>query len=161
MTVQEFQADNIETISRLLAHFLETTHDARRDWKPAVEGAAGVRSAHEQVAECIAVNRVFAALLRGETPQPPNPGDTTLPFADCAGAQTMLIESGKELANVIRAMSDEDLSRMYVTRRGPMPGAQIIVLPYRNMAYHSGQINFIQLLYGDTEFRPQPAPKTA
>ena len=25
-------------------------------------------------------------------------------------------------------------------------------MPYRNMAYHAGQVNYVQMLYGDTEF---------
>jgi hypothetical protein len=71
----------------------------------------------------------------------------------------MLEESARELANAVRAMTDDDLTREFVSRRGPMPGANLIEVPLRNMYYHGGQINQLQLLYGDTEYRlPPPLP---
>ena len=37
-----------------------------------------------------------------------------------------------------------------------MAGENVIVMCLRNMAYHAGQTNFIQILYGDTEFHVPP-----
>lgn len=160
-SVQEFQAGNIERMGQTLAYALEKTREDRRDWKPEVEGAAGVRSALDQMAECITVNKMIALVLRGETPPPPPPGGGPMQaprtFTTLEEAQAQLIGSAKELADAIRALSDADLQREFPSRRGPMPGARLIEIPYRNMAYHWGQINLIQLLYGDTEFHiPQP-----
>ena len=37
-----------------------------------------------------------------------------------------------------------------------MKGITLIEMPYRNMAYHCGQLNFIQTIYGDKEFHLPP-----
>jgi hypothetical protein len=159
VTVQEFQAGCIERAGRTVAFFLETTLPERRDWKPAVEGAAGMRSALDMVGECILLNRTTADILRGGSPPTTSPIHLPRPFADPAEAGPMLEESARELANVVRSMTDADLTREFVSRRGPMPGANLIEVPLRNMYYHGGQINQLQLMYGDTEYRlPPPLP---
>jgi hypothetical protein len=159
MTVQEFQASAIERAGLTLAFFLEQTQADKQDWTPTVEGAEGLRSALNMVGECILVNRLIAGTLRGETPPPGRPMDAERPFTDAAEAGPMLIASAEELANAVRAMSDEDLLRAYPSRRGPMPGYILIEIPFRNMHYHGGQMNMLQLCYGDTEFRVPTLPK--
>lgn len=158
MTVQSYMADRIAQAGRTLAHFLETTPEERRNWTPVVEGAAGLRSILDQVSECVHVNRMVAELLAGQEPQWRNPIEARRPWTDDADAAELLIGSADALADAVRAMSDEDLERGYATRRGTMPGHLVIELPYRNMHYHGGQINLLQLLYGDTEFRV-PTPR--
>jgi hypothetical protein len=160
MTAQEYQADAIERAGAYLAHFIATTAPDRHDWVPQVDGAAGLRSALDQVAECIAVNRIFAALLAGDTPSPPAP-DAPRPFTDADDARAQLLQSAVSLAAVVRTLTDGDLAREFVTRRGPVPGAAAIEIPYRNMQYHAGQINQLQLLYGDAEFHSPPLPPRA
>ena len=160
MTVQEFQADRIESIGRLVAHFLENTDENRREWVPQVEGAAGLRCALDQVGECIHVNRMMAAILRKEEPPAVGPMTAPRPFDNPQDAALLLIESAKECADAVRGLADEDLQHAFPTRRGPMPGHMVLEIPYRNMAYHGGQINMLQLLYGDTEWRvPSAASK--
>jgi hypothetical protein len=161
MTVQEFQAGCIERAGRTLAFYLETTLPERRDWKPQVEGAAGLRSALDLVGECILLNRTTADILRGGPPPTTSPIFLPRPFADPAEAGPMQEESARELAVAVRAMTDADLTREFVSRRGPLPGFNLIEMVLRNMHYHGGQINQLQLLYGDTEFRVPPplAPK--
>lgn len=160
MTVQEFQGGAVERAATLLAHFLDTTVEDKRDWTPPIDGAAGLRTAREQVRECILVNRMLAKILRGGeySPQPPSQSQEQ-PFSDIEEAKIKLVESGKELGDAIRALSDEDLTREFPTRRGPMLGYLLIEMPLRNMHYHGGQINMLQMCYGDTEFRPTPAKK--
>jgi len=53
-------------------------------------------------------------------------------------------------------MSEADLSRVFEHPRGQMSGENVIIMCLRNMAYHAGQANFIQILYGDTEFHVPP-----
>lgn len=156
MTVQTYMADRIAQAGRLLAHFLETTPEDRRNWIPVVEGAAGLRSIHDQVSECIHVNRMVAELLSGQEPQWRNPIEAERPWTDDADAGELLIGSADALAEAVRSLSDDDLAREFRTRRGTMPGHVALELPYRNMHYHGGQINLLQLLYGDTEFRVPP-----
>ena len=151
MTVQEYMAGKAERAAGFLAFCVGTTREDRVDWKPEVEGAAGIRSVLDLAGECIGFNRAVAMLLRGEAP-PPSPG-ATRPFGDATEAQGQVLASAKEMADAVRGLSDEALRRDYSTPFGPMAGLQLIEIATNNMSYHTGQVNMIQLLYGDTEFR--------
>ncbi len=157
MTVFEFQAGRIETTAELLAHALATTPPDKQDWRPTLPGAAPTRSALEQVGECVIVNRYFAALLRGESPEgnPLGQGVPVFALADDAGAE--LLASARELADAVRALPDDALQGTVAHWRGPLPVTRALDAPNRNMAYHAGQINFIQLLAGDSEYHLPPA----
>src|ERR1051325_6782116 len=102
MTVQEFMADQIERMAAGLASFIETTAPDRISWRPEAAGSAETRSALEQAQECIAVNRYFAALLRGEQLEIPAGGVRGTPLEDVEDARSQLEESSSELAESIR-----------------------------------------------------------
>ncbi|HLJ53760.1 MAG TPA: DinB family protein [Chthonomonadaceae bacterium] len=154
MTVPEYIARQTERVGEALAHFIATTPEDRLVWHPAVEGGAPTRSILEQAAECVSVNRRIAALLRGATEQSGTP--PAVKFANGQDAQEQVVISARELAAAIGSMTEADLSRSYEHPRGQMSGENIIIMPLRNMAYHAGQANFIQILYGDTEFHVPP-----
>ena len=151
MTVQEFQAEKIEGAAKLLAFWLSAMPEDKQSWVPEVVGAAGLRTAREQVAECAAANRFFATLLRGEKAIPFRPFEVKSEYASSEEAQQDLIASAAECAAAVRGLSEADLEKEY-RLRWSMTGYQVIEFPYRNMTYHSGQLNQLQLLYGDTEF---------
>lgn len=149
-TIAQWQARQIEKAAHCLSVFVESTREDRLKWRPTVDAASNTRSVLEQVGECIFANRRFSYILRGETPPaPPAEFDS---FESAADATKQLRESAATLAEQMRGLSVADLAREYQTHRGPMPGALAIQFPLRNMTYHMGQINMIQLLYGDTEF---------
>lgn len=152
MNVFEFQAGRIETTAELLAHALATTAPDKQDWRPALPGSVPTRSALEQVGECVLVNRYFAALLRGESPDGNPLGQNVPAFASASEGAAQLLDSARELADAVRALSDEALSGTLPHWRGPLPVVRALDGPNRNMAYHAGQINFIQLLAGDPEY---------
>ena len=152
MTVQEFMAEQIERMGAGLASFIETTAPERVTWRPEAPGSSETRSALEQAQECIAVNRYFAALLRGEQIEVPAGGVRGTPLRTVEDARQQLTESSAELANAIRNSSDDALARTYSHWRGPASGYKLMIGAYRNMAYHAGQINLIQMLGGDGEF---------
>jgi hypothetical protein len=159
LSVFEFQARKIERMAASLAHFVATTAPDRLDWSPIVDDQSETRSAMAMVGECVGVNLYTAALLRGEA-APPVPGHEGNPqptFAGSGDAVQQLISSGQKLAAAVRDLDDESLSRPYPHWRGPILGEVIIEVAYRNMAYHAGQINMIQLLTGDTEFHVPPS----
>jgi hypothetical protein len=152
MTPQQLLAEQVERIADSIAHFVETTAPEALDWKPENPGSAGSRSILQMVAECVAVNRRFTAKLShadSEGIQEPvleNSGD----------AVKQIIDSGRRFAAVIRDLSDDALAADYLHKGNHVSGDYLIVGAYRNMAYHSGQINLIQMLKGDPEFhRPQ------
>ena len=156
LTVPEYIARQTERMADSLAHFIATTPDDRLVWHPSIEGGAQTRSILEQVSECVVVNRTMAALLRGGTVPAANPDTPPLRFANGQDAQEQLVASARELAAAIRGMSDADMTRTYEHPRGTMLGENVIMMCLRNMAYHAGQANLIQILYGDTEFHVPP-----
>ena len=157
MNAQEYMAEQIERMGQTLAHYVGTTDAARLTWQPRIEGSAPTRSVLEQVGECVVINRHFAALLRGESPTMPAGSWIGPDFADGQDAQTQLIASATELAQAVRIFPDADMPRTYTLRRGTTTGSNLIMMAHRNMAYHAGQINLIQLLTGDAEFHMPPA----
>lgn len=156
MQVPEYMAAQTERMIDSLAHFLNSTQPEKQNWQPRVEGSAPTRSALEQIAECVLVNRVIAGTLRGETPPPPATQGQTITFETAEEAEQQLRASGAELAAAIRSMTEEDLERTYQHPRGQFLGANVIMMSFRNMAYHAGQINLIQMLAGDPEFHVPP-----
>lgn len=156
MNIQDYMATQTERMTDSLAHFIATTREDKLHWQPQTHGSAPTRSVLEQIAECVVVNRMIAAALRGETPPPPDVSGPPLVLSNAAEAQSELHESGVELVAAIRTMTEEDMERMYQHPRGQFLGANLIMMPLRNMAYHAGQINLIQILAGDPEFHVPP-----
>jgi hypothetical protein len=156
MTVAEYIARQTERMADSLAHFVGTTPADRLVWHPKIEGEATTRSVMEQISECVSVNRAFATLIRTGAMSIPPGGWPDIAFVNGSDAQEQLVSSARELGEAIRSMSDEDMSRAYEHPRGPILGENLVLMGYRNMAYHAGQINFIQTLYGDTEFHIPP-----
>ncbi len=156
MNVPEYVARQTERMAEALAHFIATTPEDKLVWHPKLEGSAPMRSILEQVGECVSVNRYIAALLRGENVTPPSGGWPAIAFANGQDAQEQLVASARALADAIRNLDEEALNRTFAHPRGPMRGENLILSCYRNMAYHAGQANFIQMLYGDAEFHTPP-----
>ncbi len=149
-TIAQWQARQIEKAASILAKFVESTHEDKLTWRPATGEHSVTRSVLEQVAECVFVHHRFQCILRDEPlPTPPESFDR---FRSAPEAIKELKDSAKALAELVRTMDTAALARDYNSHRGPMPGAMIIQFPIRNMTYHMGQINMIQLLYGDAEF---------
>jgi len=152
-TIFEFQARRIERMAASLAHFMTTTAPDKLEWSPATDTNSQTRSVMAMVGECVQVNRYVAALLRGETPEW---AASSITFTDSEDAKQQLVASGQELAAAVLALDEDALTRLYPHWRGPLPGESLLEAPYRNMAYHAGQVNMIQLLSGDTEFHLPP-----
>lgn len=157
MNAQEYMAEQIERMGPILAHYVATTAPDKLTWQPHVEGSAPTRSVLEQIGECIVINHHFAALLRGEEPTMPANSWKGPDIGNSQDAQNQLLASTTELAQAVRTFSDADMQRAYTLRRGVTTGSNLIMMAHRNMAYHAGQINLIQLLTGDSDFHMPPA----
>lgn len=152
MTAQEFMGEHIERMGLSVAHFVSTTEPSMLTWTQAAPNGHLSRTVLEVVAECVQANRLFAALLRGESPE--RPGELQLTSET---AQKEIVSSSQVLAAAVRALDDAGIDREYVHPvRGALTGKILLMGAYRNMAYHSGQINFIQILGGDSEFHLPP-----
>ncbi|MFI5385655.1 MAG: DinB family protein [Fimbriimonadales bacterium] len=150
-TLYEWQARQIEEAAKNVAFWVSTTPEDKLSWQPKAEGhESKARTIYDQIHECAQVNRRFGNLLRGieNGPWVPDPN-----YASSVEAQADLKASAAEIAAVIRILDDGALRRDYPTKSGSMTGAFIISLILGNMNYHGGQINQIQLLLGDDEFR--------
>ncbi len=149
MTAQQFMAEHVERMGHSVAHFIASTDPKLLDQHLETKGSEPARSILELVAECAAANRYFAALLNGGTH-----GQPTIPeFANPDEASHEIIASANVLADAIRSAHDEAFEQEFQHwSRGPLSGKILMMGAYRNMAYHSGQINFIQILAGDQEF---------
>jgi hypothetical protein len=152
----EYQATKTERMAATLAHFVSTTAPDRVDWTPATEEASQTRSIMAMLTECIGVNFYTAALLRGEAPAAPGRGAPPITYSDTADALRQLVDSAEMLAAAIRGLDESALTRTFPHWRGPIIGTTMIELAYRNMVYHAGQVNMVQLLAGDTEFHVPP-----
>jgi hypothetical protein len=154
MDAQEYMAEQIELIAESMAHFIEVTDTEKRTWKPLIAGSAPTRSTLELAGECVATNRYFAALLRGEAVAMPAGGAKVPPINSAEEARRELMASSKELSDAVRRMTETEMDRLYSHWRGPTTGKKLVMGVYRNMAYHVGQINLIQILGGDADFHP-------
>jgi uncharacterized damage-inducible protein DinB len=65
----------------------------------------------------------------------------------------LVIESAEEVCKAIDSLSDEALEgAITMPWGGIFPASHAILLPASHMNYHDGQVNYIQLLLGDTRF---------
>lgn len=156
MKVTEYLANQTERIAAGLANFISTTNPDKLNWKPELPGSKGTRSVLEQVSECVQVNLMMAKLFRGESVTATSGGMPVLEFSDTAAAKEALIESAAEFASVIRNLDETALEKTYSHPRGEILGQNMMLMALRNMAYHAGQINLIQMLDGDAEFHVPP-----
>jgi hypothetical protein len=150
--VFDWHARLIERAAVMFGHSILHTDPAKIDWRPDMDGQAKCRTIRAQIAECTQVNRAMAKLLRGEDPGKPD-FEEGADFATPEEGVNELKSSANELAESIRGLDDEALTRPYKTGLGTLTGAQVIELALANMNYHMGQVNYIQMMYGDTEFR--------
>lgn len=156
MDVFHWQAKLVRRSAHLLAHYLEQTSPDRLNWRPYLPESAEMRSAFDIVFECAKVNRRFTALLLDREAAPAEKDHS---YSSLADAKNDLLTSAEDLAKTIEGLPEAALDREFKTASGQVKGKFLLELPVNNMYYHGGQINMIQLLYGDPEFH-RPADFT-
>lgn len=146
-TAFEFQGRQALGAAKNLIAAMKSTHADRLTWQPKAEEASQTRNVFEQVGECIRVNRMMAMRLSDDMSELPEAADPTT----VEEAEAQLLDSAQAFADAIKKLDGSVMDRMYDVWNG-LPGRVLLTLPVANMYYHMGQINMIQLLYGDTEF---------
>jgi hypothetical protein len=147
MTMFDWHATLIESAADRLAFWIEKTREDKANWAPTTDESCNTRSALQVGSECVFVNKRNAALFRSE---PFNQEEVQ--YTSVADCTRDLRSTAKELGDAVRKLSPDCLSQVYETRFGPIPGVVLLQLALGNLYYHGGQVNMIQLLYGDPKF---------
>jgi len=144
-----------EAINSLFVSAKHVPADKQTNWVPM--GAA--RTTLSQAVEVALSAYFFAGVLQGKTPDISDPDFQAKRAAAEAALSSVELAHEAALKNydmlysVIESLSDADLDSTAMVPWSPVPLAKsdIIFFPYWNTVYHIGQINYIQLLLGDTE----------
>ncbi len=140
-------------IAESMVHFIRTSHSLAPAVVTTEAGSISLNSVLDLAAECTAVNRMMMAVLTRGTV---GASRSTPTFTSMDEACQELLRSADELATVLASLSDSALSEEFQHPRAVMRGDNAVLAAYRNMAYHCGQINTLQLLGGDDEFHVPP-----
>lgn len=148
-TICQYLAEEARGNGRLLSFSIESTKSDPH-WKPSAKGAG--RSMLEQADECAKLNFAVAALLKGETPK-----QVEGPLvSDSKQAPEQVMASANALAEALEGMQDSELDKMVQLPFGTYPARFAAGIANANMIYHWGQVNYIETLDGDAEFRIPP-----
>ncbi len=115
-------------------------------WKP----EQGARTILHQIAECACINKMAAGMLA--TQQMPadfrEQLDASFAHNDTRDKTIASLKEGTALLTAaILAFPAEKLDSEIALPWGSHTLADMVFMPYWNMSYHEGQINYIQTLY--------------
>lgn len=141
MDLRETEIKRIEKVSELFLKAARAVPPDRQDWKPMPTG----KSAHEIVAHVGMANSFFAALLRGGAP-------SEMKSADSYETALKLFEESKsELTQTIRSIDPATFNQKRTMPWGEERTLKdLLTSPMPHMAYHWGQIAYLQTLWGDS-----------
>ncbi|MCS7300800.1 MAG: DinB family protein [Fimbriimonadales bacterium] len=124
-------------------------------WRPAEHA----RSALEILQECAVLPAVVAAWLHDRPQSPPSMEQYAPYWAQAETLTTLeaceqaLRENTQKLLQAVESLSDAELSQTAVAPWGrTYTLTEGCLIHHWNLIYHLGQIAYIQLLYGDTEY---------
>ena len=150
-----FLADITEKAVERIIAAVEKMPEDKQIWSPTLDGNSG-RSAKNLLCECIVVNTNWADTLTDASGKHSTPPDTIWGTLDDKAkaplAEIVAVLRGEttRLAGAIRELSDDAaMVPMESDWFGGMPQWEFASFPSENMNYHYGQINYIQVLYGD------------
>jgi hypothetical protein len=113
------------------------------DWH-APEAGTSVR---EILTTCVNANVMLAAAIKGEKQK------EIKVSTDSDALIKQVLDTAKEVCQAIDSLSDKDWAGTRTMPWGKeVPTSAATLLPAGEMSYHDGQINYIQLLLGDTKF---------
>jgi len=150
MNLQHLESRRIRALIELLYRAARHVPPERSEWKPEGKG----KSAREIVEHLVGANHAFARLIKGDA------FETTIEKADrqkvhiraenYEQALEALRASGEALAEAVASVPDDQLGR---ERRMPWGETwkltRVISTPSAHIAYHWGQLCYLQTLWGD------------
>ena len=135
----------------------------KRDWVPMKDA----RTVQDLLAECALTTLFYIAAAQGKMAEfatfvPDEPAKELWQkrrleaFKTLEGSEAVAQETFAELCQVLEAVPDGRLDEFQPHPMDPSKQAttaDLLFLAYWNLVYHTGQINYLQTLLGDTEQR--------
>lgn len=141
--MQELESRRVRALMELLLEAARHVPPDQAPWKP----ETNAKSAQEIVEHVAGVNEFFAQLIRGNDV---SGGPVAGSYESYEQALNALQASGEAVAAAIQAVPDEQLES---ERTLPWGEAwklrKLLVAPGTHIAYHWGQICYLQTLWGD------------
>lgn len=144
----------LDAVDELLRYAKAIPAD-KLNWRP----AAHARTALEILQECAVLPAAITAWLHDRPQSPPSMDQYALYWAQAEMLSTIeacehaLRENTQKLLQAVASLPEAELSQTAVAPWGKTYTlAEGSLIHHWNVTYHLGQIAYIQLLYGDTEF---------
>jgi len=155
MKLQQLESRRVQALMNLCVSAAQNVPADKIRWKPEGRG----RSVHEILEHLAGANHGFAALIRGsalpkEAANAPDRRSVKKTADSYQQALEALRESGQALSEAIASTADEQLGE-----KRPMPWGEtwemtrLLTSPGAHIAYHWGQICYLQTLWGDQQDR--------
>ena len=155
MKLQQLESRRVQALMDLCMNAAQDVPADKVRWKPEGKG----RSVHEILEHLAGANHSFAALIRGsalpkEATTAPDRQTVKKSADSYAQALEALRASGQVLASTIASVPEEKLGE-----KRPMPWGgtwemtRLLTSPGAHVAYHWGQICYLQTLWGDQRDR--------
>lgn len=156
MTLQEYMAGATRESAQWLRYTIERMPADHIYWHPEETG----RAVSEQIAECHSLNRsILNALRKRAAPEFLQEYDGSDDSGDFATALSKFLDESELLAREIELFPVDMLDDSVAM---PWQGetertfSWLIGLPYWNMTYHLGQLNYLQTAFGDLKKIEKP-----
>lgn len=146
---------NVERAHTRLVHLLSFVPDDKLTWAPSPSSRSSLRL----VAHCAASNAFFTKVIKNGLPQPmPTPeeffrglseGEATV--ATREEALALLEGTTADLRRAIDALTAIELDATPDSPFGPLPMSFWLEQTGEHLAYHAGQLAYMQTIWGDLD----------
>lgn len=144
-----------ETLSKLfqegipgLTKAVEAIPEDKLDWKP----AEGSRTIRQLVSEIVMMPDYIAQALEQRAVPPYEEISNQYSAMSISELLAKLPENAKTLEKAMKNFPESDYEETLEAPWGTWTYFQTLSYPYWNMMWHTGQINYIQTMYGDQSF---------
>jgi uncharacterized damage-inducible protein DinB len=153
MNLQQLESRRVLTLIELFEKAAEQVPADKTHWKPEKKG----KSSHEILEHVAGANLAFAALVRGSAlPEQAAKAKDRQDIKSETDSYHQAIDSLKSSAKVLsEAIASVPDSQLAVDRQMPWgvtwKMTRLVTAPSAHIAYHWGQLCYLQTLYGDTK----------
>jgi uncharacterized damage-inducible protein DinB len=146
-TITEIAVKLLTTTKDELLDAVRTIPPEKRSWKPAETAT----SAMDILLECAGIQHIVAKVLRDEPVDFGADMPSAEDYATLEALEGYAEETTQELRQAIEAVPEADLGNEITMPWGKTATlAEVLLIAGTHNRYHGGQINYIQLLLGDT-----------